>query len=151
MERDEVLDRMKRLCSRGERCRSDILRKVIAYGITDPESVVEKLVREGYIDDERYARAFARDKSSLQGWGKVKIRVDLQRKRIDESAITAALNEIDPIAADTKLQKLALSKLRQLQNESDPNLRKAKFIRYLMGRGYTYDEIVVIYDNNRTD
>ncbi len=142
---------MKRLCSRGERCRSDILRKVIAYGITDPESVVEKLVREGYIDDERYARAFARDKSSLQGWGKVKIRVDLQRKRIDESAITAALNEIDPIAADTKLQKLALSKLRQLQNESDPNLRKAKFIRYLMGRGYTYDEIVVIYDNNRTD
>ena len=151
MERDEVLDRMKRLCSRGERCRSDILRKVMAYGVTDPESVVEELVREGYIDDERYARAFARDKSSLQGWGKVKIRVDLQRKRLDESAITAALNEIDPIAADTKLQKLALSKLRQLQNESDPNLRKAKFIRYLMGRGYAYDEIVAIYDNNRTD
>ncbi len=151
MERDEVLDRMKRLCSRGERCRSDILRKVMAYGVTDPESVVEELVREGYIDDERYARAFARDKSSLQGWGKVKIRVDLQRKRIDESAITAALNEIDPIAADTKLQKLALSKLRQLQNESDPNLRKAKFIRYLMGRGYAYDEIVAIYDDNRTD
>ena len=142
---------MKRLCSRGERCRSDILRKVMAYGVTDPESVVEELVREGYIDDERYARAFARDKSSLQGWGKVKIRVDLQRKRLDESAITAALNEIDPIAADTKLQKLALSKLRQLQNESDPNLRKAKFIRYLMGRGYAYDEIVAIYDNNRTD
>jgi regulatory protein len=151
MERDVVLDRMKRLCSRGERCRSDILRKVISYGVTDPESVVEELVREGYIDDGRYARAFVRDKSSLQGWGKVKIRVDLQRKRIDESAITAALNEIDPIAADTKLQKLALSKLRQLQNESDPNLRKAKFIRYLMGRGYTYDEIVAIYDNNRTD
>ena len=151
MVRDVVLDRMKRLCSRGERCRSDILRKVMAYGFTDPESVVEELVREGYIDDARYARAFARDKSSLQGWGKVKIRVDLQRKSIDESAITAALNEIDPIAADTKLQKLALSKLRQLQNESDPNLRKAKFIRYLMGRGYAYDEIVAIYDNNRTD
>ena len=43
---------------------------------------------------------FARDKSSLQGWGKVKIRVDLQRKGIEESAITAALSEIDSEAAE---------------------------------------------------
>ncbi len=142
---------MRRLCSRGERCSSDILRKVIAYGIPEPESVVEQLVKEGYIDDARYARAFARDKSSLQGWGKVKIRVDLQRKSIDELAITAALSEIDSAAAETKLQKLALAKLRQLRNESDPNIHKAKFMRYLMGRGYTYDEIVKTYDNNRTD
>ena len=151
MERDVVLNRMRRLCSRGERCSSDILRKVIAYGIPEPESVVEQLVKEGYIDDVRYARAFARDKSSLQGWGKVKIRVDLQRKGIEESAITAALSEIDSEAAEKKLQKLALAKLRQLRNESDPNIHKAKFMRYLMGRGYTYDEIVKIYDNNRTD
>ena len=151
MERDVVLNRMRRLCSRGERCSSDILRKVIAYGIPEPESVVEQLVKEGYIDDVRYARAFARDKSSLQGWGKVKIRVDLQRKSIDELAITAALSEIDSVAAEKKLQKLALAKLRQLQNENDPHVRKAKFMRYLMGRGYTYDEIVKIYDNNRTD
>lgn len=151
MERDVVLNRMRRLCSRGERCSSDILRKVIAYGIPEPESVVEQLVKEGYIDDARYARAFARDKSSLQGWGKVKIRVDLQRKSIDELAITAALSEIDSAAAETKLQKLALAKLRQLRNESDPNIHKAKFMRYLMGRGYTYDEIVSIYDDNRTD
>jgi regulatory protein len=151
MERDVVLNRMRRLCSRGERCRSDILRKVIACGVPEPESVVEQLVSEGYIDDVRYAKAFARDKSSLQGWGKVKIRVDLQRKSIDESVITAALSEIDFVAAEKKLQKLALAKLRQLQNESDPHVRKAKFLRYLMGRGYTYDEIVEIYDNNRTD
>jgi len=151
MERDAVLDRMRRLCSRGERCSSDILRKVIACGIPEPESVVEQLVKEGYIDDVRYARAFARDKSSLQGWGKVKIRVDLQRKSIDELAITAALSEIDSAAAEKKLKKLALAKLGQLCNESDPNVRKAKFMRYLMGRGYTYDEIVKIYDNNRTD
>ena len=146
-----ILNRMRRLCNRGERCRSDILRKVVALGTPEPESVVEQLVSEGYIDDARYARAFARDKSSLQGWGKVKIRVDLQRKSIDELAITAALSEIDSVAAEKKLQKLALAKLRQLQNENDPHVRKAKFMRYLMGRGYTYDEIVKIYDNNRTD
>ncbi len=142
---------MRRLCSRSERCSSDILRKVVALGIPEPESVVEQLVREGYIDDARYARAFARDKSSLQGWGKVKIRVDLQRKDIDESTITAALSEIDLVAAEQKLQKLALAKLRQLRSESDPRVRKGKLLRYLMGRGYTYDEIVEIYDNNRTD
>ncbi|HKM12673.1 MAG TPA: regulatory protein RecX [Bacteroidales bacterium] len=151
MERDVILNRMRRLCNRGERCRSDILRKVVALGTPEPESVVEQLVSEGYIDDARYARAFARDKSSLQGWGKVKIRVDLQRKGIEESAITAALSEIDSEAAEKKLQKLALAKLRQLRNESDTNVHKAKFLRYLMGRGYTYDEIVEIYDDNRTD
>ena len=75
----------------------------------------------------------------------------MQRKSIDESAITAALSEIDSAAAEKKLKKLALAKLRQLQNENDPHVRKAKFMRYLMGRGYTYDEIVEIYDNNRTD
>ncbi len=151
MEREVVLNRMRRLCSRSERCSSDILRKVVALGIPEPESVVEQLVSEGYIDDARYARAFARDKSSLQGWGKVKIRVDLQRKNIDEPTITAALSEIDLEAAEQKLRKLALAKLRQLRSESDPRVRKAKLLRYLMGRGYTYDEIVEIYDDNRTD
>ena len=55
-----ILNRMRRLCNRGERCRSDILRKVVALGTPEPESVVEQLVSEGYIDDARYARAFCK-------------------------------------------------------------------------------------------
>ena len=90
MESAKCLSRLQRLCSRAEYCRQDMYRKALKdmEGDADAaERIVAQLVAERYVDDARYAAAFAREKSSLQGWGAVKIRFQLKGKGIADEAI----------------------------------------------------------------
>ena len=137
----KVADRMRALCSRREYCRSDIMKKVMTSLDGDreeAEKIVELLVSERYIDDLRYASAFARDKASLAGWGEVKIRYMLSSKGISKDVISRALEEIDQNRAGERLEKLMENKLRSLKN--DPQVR-LKLLRFGLGRGYSYDEV----------
>ncbi|MBQ0025655.1 MAG: RecX family transcriptional regulator [Bacteroidales bacterium] len=145
-----ALSRMMRLCSVSEHCRSDIFRKLETGGVSNPEEIVEQLCKEGYIDERRYAAAFARDKSSLQGWGSAKIKLALQRKGIDKPTIAGALLEIDTEAADKKLRSVLEARWKALRGESDPQKKMAKLFRFALGRGYGYDQIKKIYDTFRT-
>lgn len=148
-----VTDRMRRLCSRREYCRSDIMSKVVVALDGDreqAEKIVETLVNEKYIDDLRYASAFARDKSSIAGWGETKIRYMLSAKGISREVVTQALEEIDASRARTRLEKLLENKLKTLKD--DPQCR-LKMLRFALGRGYGYDDAAEALDslmNERT-
>lgn len=142
---------MRGICSRKECCRKEILAKLEKLEVQDPEGAVDQLCKENYINEARYAAAFARDKSSLQGWGPLKIRLSLQAKGIDAETIAEALGEVDADAADAKLEALLRAKLRTLRTETDPQKRYAKLLRFALGRGYNYDQIKKSYDNIRTD
>lgn len=137
----KVADRMRALCSRRECCRSDIMKKVMTsldVDCEEAEKIVGLLVSERYIDDLRYASAFARDKASLAGWGEVKIRYMLSSKGISKDVISRALEEIDQNKAGERLEKLMENKLRSLKD--DPQVR-LKLLRFGLGRGYSYDEV----------
>ena len=145
-EKEKLLGRMMRLCAGRECCRSDIRRKLAALPPAAAQEVLDTLCREGYLDDARYARAFARDKSALQGWGSLKIQLALQRKQIDAADIAVALEAIDLPAADAKMEQVLRAKWKSLAREEDPARKEAKFFRYALGRGYGYQEIKRIYD-----
>ena len=151
MDRDVMLNRMMRLCARSEHCRADIRRKLAELPPEEQESILEALCRDGYLDDARYARAFARDKSALQGWGSLKIKLALQRKGIGAREIAAAIEEIDEAAAGSRMEQVLRAKWRSLEGEPDPAKKAARFYRYGLGRGYNYDEIKKVYDNIRRD
>ena len=151
MDKDVMLNRMMRLCARGEHCISDIRRKLSVLPSDEAEAVLETLCREGYLDDARYARAFVRDKSALQGWGSLKIKLALQRKAIDAAAIGAALEDIDGKAAEARMEQVLRAKWKTLASEDDPARKEAKFYRYALARGYGYEEIKRIYDHLRRD
>lgn len=142
----KVADKMRTLCSRREYCRTDILKKVLAFldgNRNEAEAVVDNLVAEKYIDDLRYASAFARDKSSIAGWGVVKIRHMLLSKGIDRDTIEQALDVIDEDKAASKLDKIMADKARSLAG--DPHIR-LKLLRFGLGRGYAYDELAAVVD-----
>ena len=137
----KVTDRLRGLCSRREYCVEDIRQKALKALDGDAAlaaEVVETLVKEKYVDDLRYASAFARDKSSIQGWGEVKIRYMLSAKKVSREVIDQALSEIDTERASSKLQKLLEAKYRSLRE--DPQCR-LKLLRFALGRGYSYDEV----------
>lgn len=140
MDPQKVADRMMGLCSRREYCRQDIMKKVLAALGGDADEagrIMDRLVEEKYIDDLRYASAFARDKSSIAGWGATKIRYMLAAKGIDRETIAAALQEVDEGKASDRLEKLLSAKVRSLKD--DPQCRM-KLLRFALGRGYQYDE-----------
>ena len=141
MEEKKVLERLQRQCVRMESCTSDLYRKALKAMEGDAEAasrIVASLLEDRFVDDRRYAAAFAREKSSLQGWGPVKIRFMLRGKGIPDEIITGALHEVDAEKAASKLDKLAADKYRLLQG--DPQCR-LKLLKALLSRGYAYDEV----------
>ena len=141
MDSARCLNRLQKLCSKAEYCRADVYRKALKDLEGDAEAagrVVEQLVEDKYVDDARYASAYAREKASLQGWGPVKIRFQLRAKGISDQVIAAALEEVEPARAADKLERLLAAKARTLQG--DPQFR-LKLIKFGLSRGYEYEAV----------
>lgn len=141
MDAARCLSRLQKLCSKAEYCRADVYRKALKDLEGDAEAagkVVEQLVADKYVDDARYASAFAREKASLQGWGPVKIRFQLRAKGVSDQVIAAALEEVEPDRAADKLERLLAAKARTLQG--DPQFR-LKLIKFGLSRGYEYETV----------
>lgn len=137
----KLLERYERQCARMEYCSGDVRRKALKALGGDAEvadQIVASLVKDGFIDDRRYAGAFVREKSSLQGWGEAKLRYMLAAKGIPREVIADALTEIDPEKASAKLEKLLQAKARTL--EGDPAFR-LKLLKFGLSRGYDYDTV----------
>ncbi len=143
-DKGKVADRLRGLCSRREYCRSEVMKKALAAldgDVAAAEEVVGSLVMDKYVDDLRYASAFARDKSAIAGWGDVKIRYMLSAKGIPKDMINEALEGIDDDKASDKLRKILEVKAKALKD--DPQ-KKLKLIRFALGRGYEYDDVMEI-------
>lgn len=141
MDAARCLSRLQKLCSKAEYCRADVYRKALKALEGDAEAagkVVEQLVADKYVDDARYASAFAREKAGLQGWGPVKIRFQLRTKGVSEADIASALQDVEPEKAEAKLQKILEAKARTLQG--DPQFR-LKLLKFGLSRGYEYDVV----------
>ncbi len=137
----KLLERYERQCARMEYCSSDIRRKALKAlgGDADAaEKIVASLVKDGFVDDRRYAGAFVREKSALQGWGEAKLRFMLAGKGISRDVIADALTEIDAEKASARLEKLLQAKARTL--EGDPAFR-LKLLKFGLSRGYDYDDV----------
>ena len=136
-----TLARLQKLCAKAEYCRTDVYRKALKALEGDSAQasrMVDALVEDRYVDDARYAVAFAREKASLQGWGPIKIRFQLRSKGISDEVIAAALEEIEPARAADKLERLLATKARTLQG--DPQFR-LKMLKFGLSRGYEYDAV----------
>lgn len=141
MDAARCLSRLQKLCSKAEYCRADVYRKALKNLEGDAEAagkVVEQLVADKYVDDARYASAYAREKAGLQGWGPVKIRFQLRAKGVSEADIASALQDVEPEKAEAKLQKILEAKARTLQG--DPQFR-LKLLKFGLSRGYEYDVV----------
>ena len=153
----KVLSRLEGLCSRQECCSKDILAKaqkalaaregyIAAPGAA--EEILSSLIENGYVDDSRYAAAFAREKAAITGWGPLKIKMALAAKGISREIASTALLEIEPERSDAKLRKVLETKWRTLAD--DPQ-GKLKLIRFALSRGYEYDTIRPLIDEITKD
>ena len=137
----KVLERLQAQCVRREYCTFDIRKKALERLEGDAaaaDEVVAALKADRFVDDARYAAAFAREKASITGWGPVKIRYALAAKRIAAGDIAAGLSEIEPERSSSRLDRLLEQRWKVLKG--DPQA-KLKLLRFALTRGYEYDEI----------
>lgn len=140
---EQALQRATALCSGSEHCVSDMMEKLSRWGLSkqDSERVVDYLLDEKYIDELRYARAYANDKFRFSHWGRVKIRAMLRMQRISDSDINEALDNIDEQQYLEILEGVIETKRRSIGDDASYASR-TKIIRFALQRGFEMHEIV---------
>ena len=130
------------LCAQAEHCQYEMLEKMRRWELSEDAQarVMAKLVKERYIDDERYAQAFVKDKIRYNKWGRRKVEQALWQKRIDEDIRKRVLDEVDDDEYLIILRPLLKQKRKTIKAQNDYELNQ-KLMRFAVGRGFTFDII----------
>lgn len=136
---NDARSRLAALCAQGEHCSYEMTVKMRRWELAEDaqERIIQYLVTNRFIDDERYARAMAIDKLRHNKWGRKKIEQAMWLKHIDNDISTRILDEIDDEEYIDILRPLLKAKRRSIKASSDYELYK-KLVRFAMSRGYDY-------------
>jgi regulatory protein len=141
----QIFTKMASFCAYQERCEQEVREKLSAFELTKDEvdNIVQQLIDENFLNEERFALAFAGGKFRTKQWGKTKIRYELQQRRIDKNCIKTALASIDEEAYFKTLQSLATKK-----QEQEADILPQKLYNYLLSKGYETDLIQKVLKNS---
>ena len=138
----DALQKLSALCARAEHSSGEMLEKMRRWQLSEDarERVLDRLIDEKFVDDERFARLFVREKIRFDRWGRRKIEQALYQKGVASDISRRVLDEVDDEAYVAELKKLIAAKRRSVQAESDYEMR-AKLTKYALGRGFDYNVI----------
>ncbi len=139
----KAMERLQYLCARQEKCTHDLVQKLKQWGFAQAEidKIVGKLSSDGYVDDNRFARLYVREKSRINKWGPLKLRAMLASKGIAKDIIDQALNELSFAENPINLFDLLNKKMPQVKAKNRFDLRN-KLIRFGASRGFALDEVI---------
>ena len=142
MTEQEAYLQLAAICAQAEHCQQEMRDKMRRWELdeTVQNRIIDRLIRERYIDDERYARAFVKDKIRYNKWGRRKVKQGLWQKRIDADIQQRVLDEIDENEYIEVLRPLLKQKRKSIKASSDYE-QNQKLVRFALGRGFTFDII----------
>jgi regulatory protein len=142
MTKEQALQKLKHYCAYQERSHSEVRDKLYQLGVwkKDHDEIIASLIENDYLNEERFAIAFAGGKYRVKQWGRVKIKYELKQKQVSEYCIKKAMKQIDEQEYRKLLQELADKKYASLKDEQYL-VRKKKTMDYLMSRGFEMELI----------
>ena len=139
---NDAMIRLTAKCAGAEYCRADIRKMMSRWEL--PEGVADKIIKrlqdERYIDEQRYAHAFVRDKFRYNHWGWIRIEQELKRRGIAQEYIDEAKEDISEDANLEALRKIIESKRRTVKGKNEYEVN-AKLFRFALSRGFSYEDI----------
>ena len=137
LSKEQALQKLKHYCGYQDRSHSEVKEKLYSLGVwkKDHDEIMAALIEENYLNEERFALAFAGGKFRMKKWGRVKIKYELKQRQVSEYTIKKALKQIDEEEYMASLKRLAEDKYASLKGEQYL-VRKKKTIDYLMQKGY---------------
>ncbi|MCM1450701.1 MAG: RecX family transcriptional regulator [Clostridium sp.] len=135
---EQALARLEDMCVAAEHCEGEMREKMRKWLIStaDADKIITSLKQRRFIDDLRFARAYARDKYRFAHWGKRKIAMGLAAKRVDRDTIAEALSEINEEEYLEIARHALQAKMRALPDAISSYEGRTKLFRFLIGRGY---------------
>ncbi len=139
LSKEEALQKLRHYCAYQERSHQEVKEKLYSFGLykQDVEDAISVLIEENYLNEERYARAFAGGYFRSKQWGRVKITHALKQKGVSAYCIQKAMKEIDDEAYDKTIRDLVDKKWAQLKGEGlQAYQKKFKVMQYMLQRGF---------------
>lgn len=135
---EKALQKIKHYCAYQERNHRETKEKLYSFGLykNEVEQLLSQLVEENYLNEERFAIAFAGGRFRIKQWGRVKIKYELKQKNVSEYCIKIALKAIEEKDYQKKLHQLAEAKLKILKSEKNSFIKKRKLQQYLLQKGF---------------
>jgi regulatory protein len=137
--KEQAYQKLRHYCAYQDRCHSEVKSKAWSLGMrkADTEELTSRLIEEGCLNEERFARSFARGKFRMKQWGKIKIKAELKQRQVSEYCISAALADIDLKAYKETLHKLAEKRWNSIKGPGVNHFVKMSKTRdYLLLKGY---------------
>ena len=131
-------------CAYQERCHTEVEAKLAEWGFfgIDAQQVIIQLIEQNYLNEERFAKAFAGGKFRVKSWGRQKIIRELKLRKISPYCIQQALQEIDEAEYESRLMELITDKWADLKKERSKLIRQQKLMRFAQSKGYEVDLII---------
>lgn len=131
------MQKLRHFCGYQERSHSEVKEKLYGLGVrkTEHDEIISSLIEDNYLNEERFAIAFAGGKFRIKNWGRIKIRYELKQKQVSEYCIKKALMQIPEEDYLEVLEKQAFQKYDSLKNEQWM-VRRKKTMDYMMGKGF---------------
>ena len=134
--REQMLQQLAALCAKCEQCEYDLREKMRKKGLpgADADAIIELLYEHNFLNESRFAHAYAQDKHRFNGWGRIKIRLMLAAKRISRDCISEALDSLDESEYAEMLSRHVAAKARGLDLSSPAD--RAKLLRSVYAKGF---------------
>ncbi len=133
-----ALQKAKHYCAYQERCHSEVRDKLYSFGLhrNEVEPLLTQLIEEDYLNEERFAIAYAGGKFRIKNWGKEKIKYALKQKQVSDYCIKKALTSISTSDYNKTFFSVADKKLATLKSEKNIFIKKKKLKDFLQQRGF---------------
>ncbi len=144
---DKAFQKIRQFCAYQERNHHEVKEKLYSFGLykDQVEALISKLIEENFLNEERYAIAYAGGKFRMKDWGKNKIKYGLKQQQVSDYCIKKALKLIDEEEYEQKLKKLFNIKEKTLKSEKNIFVKRKKIQQYLMQKGYEPSRISELF------
>lgn len=138
---DEARVKAERYCVYQDRCHREVRRKLYDLGLYggDIDQVMARLIEDKFLDEERFARSYARGKFRMKRWGRVRIQRELRARQISKYCINAAMSELEEFDYEGALEALLRKRAEKLGEDVHPYARRQNLIQHALRKGYETD------------
>ncbi|MES2591532.1 MAG: RecX family transcriptional regulator [Bacteroidota bacterium] len=138
--RAQAMIRAQASCAYQERCQQEMRDKLYEWGLhsADVENIIAELITDNFLNEERFAKTFAGGKFRIKKWGKIKIKIELKRRKISDYCIRRAMLEISDMDYIKTLQQLIIKKSKDIKG-GKTQVKNYKIAQYAISRGFEGD------------
>lgn len=145
----EIKQKMANYCVYQDRCHQEVEQKLLEFRVIPEarEEILLYLMKENYLNEERFTRSYIRGKFKIKQWGRNKIRNHLRMKGISDKLASKCMDEINDVEYQKTILKIYEDYVTRIRGLNEYQ-KRAKTIRYLLGRGFEYDVMQNVLLNN---